>query len=175
VIDVGETTLTEVAATPPTVTVASEVKFVPVTVTWMPPVRDASSGETEVTVGGATDVTVVTADPVWPGSLVRHTLNELLPAVKADAGTVVITEEGDVEYVPLAPCVPELQSLPPTRTEYVPFSSADHVTTVDGVDVVSVEGFTEDIVTNGVGARPQAWATETGSVTVTEGDIPVSA
>jgi hypothetical protein len=92
-IDVGETTLTEVAATPPTVTVASEVKFVPVTVTWMPPVRDVLYGETEVTVGAAIKVTVVAADPVWPGSFVRHTRSGLLPAVKSDAGTVVMTDD----------------------------------------------------------------------------------
>ena len=147
----------------------------PVTVTWIPPASDAAFGDTDVTVGAAIKVTVVPAEPVWPGSLVRQTRNALLPEVNAEAATVVVIGDGDVEYEPPATCVPELQSVPPTSTEYVPFSSADQVTAVDGVELVSVEGFTEEIVTKGVGIRPHACATVTGSVTVTDDEIPVSA
>jgi hypothetical protein len=51
VIDVAFTTLTLVAATPPTVTVAPLTKFVPVIVIGVPPAEVPLDGDTEVTVG----------------------------------------------------------------------------------------------------------------------------
>ena len=54
VIEVALTTITFVAATPPTVTVAPAVKSVPVSVTAVPPAAGPDAGLTVVTVGGAT-------------------------------------------------------------------------------------------------------------------------
>ena len=51
VIEVPLTTVTSVAAVPPKVTLAPEAKFVPVIVTWVPPLVEPDGGETEVTVG----------------------------------------------------------------------------------------------------------------------------
>ena len=51
VMEVALTNVTEVAATPPTVTVAPEAKSVPVIVIVVPPAEGPSAGETPVTVG----------------------------------------------------------------------------------------------------------------------------
>ena len=52
VIDVAELTVTPVAAAPPKETVSPAAKFVPVTVTAVPPDADPEAGETALTVGG---------------------------------------------------------------------------------------------------------------------------
>ena len=52
VISVALTTLTPVAAVPPTLTVAVASKFVPMIVIAVPPVVDPEVGLTPVTVGG---------------------------------------------------------------------------------------------------------------------------
>ena len=51
VIEVGELTVTPVAALPPKETVSPAAKFVPVTVTGVPPDTDPEAGETALTVG----------------------------------------------------------------------------------------------------------------------------
>ena len=51
-IDVLLATVTPVAAVPPNVTVAPEVKFVPVIVTAVPPLAGPEFGVTDVTDGG---------------------------------------------------------------------------------------------------------------------------
>ena len=51
VIDVAETTVTDVQALPPTVTVAPAAKFVPVMVIAVPPAVLPEVGETDVMVG----------------------------------------------------------------------------------------------------------------------------
>jgi hypothetical protein len=50
-IDVAETTLKEVAAVEPKLTAVAPVKFVPVTVTVVPPAVGPEEGPTAVTVG----------------------------------------------------------------------------------------------------------------------------
>jgi hypothetical protein len=52
VIDVALTTVTEVAAAPPKVTLVAPLKFVPVMVTACPPPVGPEEGDTAVTVGG---------------------------------------------------------------------------------------------------------------------------
>jgi hypothetical protein len=74
VIDVAETTVTDVQALPPTVTVAPAAKFVPVIVIAVPPAVDPVDGEMPVTVGaemdGASATTDVTAEfAVTPAGL----------------------------------------------------------------------------------------------------------
>ena len=54
VIDVAETTVTDVQALPPTVTAAPAAKPVPVIVIAVPPAIGPEDGETEATVGPAT-------------------------------------------------------------------------------------------------------------------------
>ena len=54
VIDVDDTTVTEVAAAPPIVTLVAPVKSVPVMVTLVPPVVGPELGEIAVTVGAPT-------------------------------------------------------------------------------------------------------------------------
>ena len=54
VIDVAETTVTDVAAVPPIVTPVAPVKPVPVMVSLVPPVAGPALGEIAVTVGAAT-------------------------------------------------------------------------------------------------------------------------
>ena len=54
VMDVCETTVTEVQAEPPTLTVAPSMKLVPVMVIGVPPSVDRIAGKAEVTVGGPT-------------------------------------------------------------------------------------------------------------------------
>ena len=62
VIEVALTKVTEVAATPPTVTVAPEEKPVPVIVIVVPPAEGPSAGETPVAVGaGAASTTRVSS------------------------------------------------------------------------------------------------------------------
>ena len=51
VIDVAETTVTDVQALPPTVTVAPDTKFVPVMVIAVPPAVDPEVGAIDVMVG----------------------------------------------------------------------------------------------------------------------------
>jgi hypothetical protein len=53
VSEVAEATVTPVAATPPKLTVAPDAKFLPVTVTTVPPPVGPWVGLMEVTVGGA--------------------------------------------------------------------------------------------------------------------------
>jgi len=54
VIEVEDTTVTEVAAAPPMVTPVAPVKLVPVIVTLVPPAVGPELGEIAVTVGAAT-------------------------------------------------------------------------------------------------------------------------
>jgi hypothetical protein len=53
VIEVGELTVTPVAALPPKETVSPAAKFVPVTVTVVPPDTGPEAGETALAVGAA--------------------------------------------------------------------------------------------------------------------------
>ena len=53
VIEVSETTVTELAAVPPIVTAVAPVKPVPVMVTLVPPALGPALGEIAVTVGAA--------------------------------------------------------------------------------------------------------------------------
>ena len=61
---VGETTVTELAATPPKNTdVPVEVKFAPVTLTVVPPAAGPVPGETPLTVGAVPDTVPLQVTP----------------------------------------------------------------------------------------------------------------
>jgi hypothetical protein len=62
VIEVDETTTTDVHELPPMVTVAPEIKFVPVIVTEVPPAVVPEFGEMLVTVGGPETGTTFTLE-----------------------------------------------------------------------------------------------------------------
>jgi hypothetical protein len=88
VIVVLLTTTTLVAAAAPKVTVAPEAKFVPVTVTDVPPRLDPLFGLTLVTVGGATYVNPPVRLPERPFVLVTVTV--AAPAVPAGVTAVIV-------------------------------------------------------------------------------------
>ena len=80
-------TFTEVAATPPKLTVAPDTKFVPLMVTEVPPLLAPLLGDIEVIVGGSAPAVVNVKPPArvpaWPSGLV--TMTSTVPAACAGA------------------------------------------------------------------------------------------
>lgn len=71
-MDVDEPNVTVAAAVPPNMTVADASKFVPMSVTTVPPVAGPEAGLTVVSVGGAMYVNVVCS--AWPSGLTMRTV-----------------------------------------------------------------------------------------------------
>jgi hypothetical protein len=113
VIDVPLTTTTLVAATPPNVTVAPAVKFVPVIVTAVPPGAGPRFGDTLLTVGGETYVNPPARLPLCPPGLLTVTATAPDPAglvavivVPLTTTTLVAAAAPNVTVSPSAKFVP---------------------------------------------------------------------
>ncbi len=108
VIVVGETTVNEAAAAPPTVTELAPVRFVPVTVMTVPAAPDVGEKLVMVGVGGTTVKVVLPLVAVPPGVVM------LMTPVNAPLGTVMLTVPSRFT-VKVAATPPMLTLLAPVR------------------------------------------------------------
>jgi len=93
VIEVGLTTTTPVAATPPTVTLVAPVKLVPVIVNAVPAARGPEAGLTVVIVGAAANVNALALVPV-PPRVVTATFATTFVDPAVPVGVLAVIEVG---------------------------------------------------------------------------------
>ena len=108
---VDETTTTLVASTPPTVTLVSPVKVVPVIVIAVPPAVEPVAGETEEIVGGKKTYVNALAKLALPPGVVTATL--CAPAVPAGVTAVMLVDETTTTLVAATP--PTVTLVAPVR------------------------------------------------------------
>src|SRR5919199_6674382 len=78
-------------------------------------------------------VIVVVFEPTLPTASLTHTRVVFGPSASWFALTLAVLLDGEFVYVLLSTSVPVEQSVPPTRTEYEPFSLAFHVIVLEPV------------------------------------------
>ena len=130
VILVAETTTTEVPGLPPNVTVAPDLKFVPVIVTDVPPAAGPELGLMEVIVGGGATTAAVNPPvevAVWPSGLITTIFTG--PAVIVGVTTVMLVAETTTTEVPGLPpkvtVAPDLKFIPVMVTDVPPAAGPD--------------------------------------------------
>ena len=138
VISVSLTFVTLVAAAPPTVTLIVFARFVPVTVTEVPPESKPRAGLKDAITGGTTFVMPSARVTEPPPSVVRTT--DLLPAEPAGLTKLI--------SVPLVFTIP-VAATPPMATEVV-FPRSVPVTMIVRPPVVGALVGVSDVMTGGV-------------------------
>jgi hypothetical protein len=157
VIVVPLTTTTFVAAVPPNVTVAPEVKPVPVIVTAVPPPTGPLIGETLVTVGEATYVKPFIRLPACPPGLVTVTVTA--PTLPAGVVAVMLVLLTTTTFV--AAALPNVTVAPATK--FVPVMVTAVPPAVDPL-------LGDTLVTVGIGPD----TAENVTICITQGPAPTS-
>ena len=130
VITVGETTVKEVAATPPKLTAVTPIKLVPVMVTVVP--AAAETGVNEVIVGG--DINVNPALEPWPVEVITLTLPD------APVPTVALIDVLDNTVNAVAAIPPKLTAVVPKKLSPVMLTT---------FPVAAAVGVKEETITGG--------------------------